>query len=124
MTEEKERVANYRCVYVTEITDALHFYTQDVETGERRRDLPEPSPVGKPPRHASSEFAESRESFRSPASRRNVKRYSLPLFSQGSLLILMYLTLSCTALNLQYRFNSDSLVLHLKLHFKLKNIYS
>lgn len=49
VTEEKERVANYRCVYVTEITDALHFYTQDVETGERRRDLPEPSAVGKPP---------------------------------------------------------------------------
>ena len=34
VTEEKERVANYRAVYVTEICDTLHFYTQDVETGE------------------------------------------------------------------------------------------
>lgn len=33
-TEEKERVAKYRAVYVTEITDGLHFYAQDVETGE------------------------------------------------------------------------------------------
>lgn len=33
LTEEKERVANYKPVYVTEITDTLHFYTQDVETG-------------------------------------------------------------------------------------------
>lgn len=33
MSEEKERVAKYRAVYVTEITDTLHFYTQDVETG-------------------------------------------------------------------------------------------
>uniref|UniRef100_A0A667ZXG1 Staphylococcal nuclease domain-containing protein n=1 Tax=Myripristis murdjan TaxID=586833 RepID=A0A667ZXG1_9TELE len=33
LSEEKERVANYRSVYVTEITDSLHFYTQDVETG-------------------------------------------------------------------------------------------
>lgn len=31
--EEKERTANYRAVYVTEITDTMHFYTQDVETG-------------------------------------------------------------------------------------------
>lgn len=34
MSEEKERVANYRPVYVTEISDSLHFYTQDVETGK------------------------------------------------------------------------------------------
>lgn len=34
VSEEKERVAKYRAVYVTEITDTLHFYTQDVETGE------------------------------------------------------------------------------------------
>lgn len=34
VSEEKERVANYRPVYVTEITDGMHFYTQDVETGE------------------------------------------------------------------------------------------
>lgn len=34
VSEEKERVANYRPVYVTEITDTLHFYTQDVETGK------------------------------------------------------------------------------------------
>lgn len=33
VSEEKERVANYRAVYVTEISDTLHFYTQDVETG-------------------------------------------------------------------------------------------
>lgn len=33
-TEEKERVAKYRSVYVTEITDGMHFYAQDVETGE------------------------------------------------------------------------------------------
>lgn len=33
VAEEKERVASYRAVYVTEITDAMHFYTQDVETG-------------------------------------------------------------------------------------------
>lgn len=31
--EAKERVANYKPVYVTEICDTLHFYTQDVETG-------------------------------------------------------------------------------------------
>lgn len=34
LTEEKERVAKYRSVYVTEITDGMHFYAQDVETGE------------------------------------------------------------------------------------------
>lgn len=34
LSEEKERVANYKPVYVTEITDGLHFYTQDVETGK------------------------------------------------------------------------------------------
>ncbi|KAM7378301.1 hypothetical protein PAMA_013278 [Pampus argenteus] len=33
VTEEKERVANYKPVYVTEITDTLHVYAQDVETG-------------------------------------------------------------------------------------------
>lgn len=32
--EEKERTANYKAVFVTEITDDLHFYVQDVETGE------------------------------------------------------------------------------------------
>lgn len=33
MLEEKERTANYKPVFVTEITDDLHFYVQDVETG-------------------------------------------------------------------------------------------
>lgn len=32
--EEKERSASYKPVIVTEITDNLHFYVQDVETGE------------------------------------------------------------------------------------------
>lgn len=32
--EEKERTANYKPVFVTEVTDDLHFYVQDVETGE------------------------------------------------------------------------------------------
>lgn len=32
--EEKERSASYKPVFVTEITDDLHFYVQDVETGE------------------------------------------------------------------------------------------
>ncbi|KAF1536478.1 Staphylococcal nuclease domain-containing protein 1, partial [Eudyptes schlegeli] len=32
--EEKERTANYKPVFVTEITDDLHFYVQDVETGK------------------------------------------------------------------------------------------
>lgn len=36
VSEEKERVAKYRPVYVTEISDSLHFYTQDVETGNLR----------------------------------------------------------------------------------------
>lgn len=36
VSEEKERVPNYRPVYVTEISDSLHFYTQDVETGNVR----------------------------------------------------------------------------------------
>ncbi|NWQ85557.1 SND1 protein, partial [Burhinus bistriatus] len=31
--EEKERTANYKPVFVTEITDDLHFSVQDVETG-------------------------------------------------------------------------------------------
>lgn len=35
--EEKERTANYKPVFVTEITDDLHFYVQDVETGEGRQ---------------------------------------------------------------------------------------
>uniref|UniRef100_A0A673BIQ7 Staphylococcal nuclease domain-containing protein n=1 Tax=Sphaeramia orbicularis TaxID=375764 RepID=A0A673BIQ7_9TELE len=41
LSEEKERVANYRPVYVTEITDTLHFYTQDVETGGQLESLME-----------------------------------------------------------------------------------
>uniref|UniRef100_A0A8C9YHA3 Staphylococcal nuclease domain-containing protein 1 n=1 Tax=Sander lucioperca TaxID=283035 RepID=A0A8C9YHA3_SANLU len=41
VTEEKERVANYRAVYVTEICDTLHFYTQDVETGGQLESLME-----------------------------------------------------------------------------------
>ncbi|KAM4615657.1 staphylococcal nuclease domain-containing protein 1 [Polymixia lowei] len=41
LSEEKERVANYRAVYVTEITDSLHFYTQDVETGGQLESLME-----------------------------------------------------------------------------------
>uniref|UniRef100_A0A674A9B2 Staphylococcal nuclease domain-containing protein n=1 Tax=Salmo trutta TaxID=8032 RepID=A0A674A9B2_SALTR len=39
--EEKERTANYRAVYVTEITDTMHFYTQDVETGTQLENLME-----------------------------------------------------------------------------------
>uniref|UniRef100_A0A8C3BCJ6 Staphylococcal nuclease domain-containing protein 1 n=1 Tax=Cairina moschata TaxID=8855 RepID=A0A8C3BCJ6_CAIMO len=58
--EEKERTANYKPVFVTEITDDLHFYVQDVETGEGRRGggggvavglgslLRAPSPCGDP----------------------------------------------------------------------------
>ncbi|KAL0963016.1 hypothetical protein UPYG_G00348450 [Umbra pygmaea] len=41
VTEEKERTANYRAVYVTEITDSMHFYTQDVETGVSGENLME-----------------------------------------------------------------------------------
>ncbi|XP_061085447.1 staphylococcal nuclease domain-containing protein 1 [Conger conger] len=41
VTEQKERVANYRGVYVTEITDGLHFYAQDVETGAQLESLME-----------------------------------------------------------------------------------
>ncbi|MFT7799310.1 staphylococcal nuclease domain-containing protein 1 [Arapaima gigas] len=41
VTEEKERIANYKPVYVTEITDSLHFYTQDVETGTQLENLME-----------------------------------------------------------------------------------
>ena len=33
VAEEKERSATYRPVFVTEVTDELHFYVQDVETG-------------------------------------------------------------------------------------------
>uniref|UniRef100_A0AAQ4NTM5 Staphylococcal nuclease domain-containing protein n=1 Tax=Gasterosteus aculeatus aculeatus TaxID=481459 RepID=A0AAQ4NTM5_GASAC len=39
--EAKERVANYKPVYVTEICDTLHFYTQDVETGAQLENLME-----------------------------------------------------------------------------------
>uniref|UniRef100_A0A669BL58 Staphylococcal nuclease domain-containing protein 1 n=1 Tax=Oreochromis niloticus TaxID=8128 RepID=A0A669BL58_ORENI len=41
LSEEKERVANYKPVYVTEITDTLHFYAQDVETGSQLESLME-----------------------------------------------------------------------------------
>uniref|UniRef100_A0A672R1H1 Staphylococcal nuclease domain-containing protein 1 n=1 Tax=Sinocyclocheilus grahami TaxID=75366 RepID=A0A672R1H1_SINGR len=41
LTEEKERVAKYRAVYVTEITDGLHFFAQDVETGTKLESLME-----------------------------------------------------------------------------------
>uniref|UniRef100_A0A3Q3JRS6 Staphylococcal nuclease domain-containing protein n=1 Tax=Monopterus albus TaxID=43700 RepID=A0A3Q3JRS6_MONAL len=41
LSEEKERVANYRAVYVTEISDTLHIYTQDVETGSQLESLME-----------------------------------------------------------------------------------
>uniref|UniRef100_A0A673HXE2 Staphylococcal nuclease domain-containing protein n=1 Tax=Sinocyclocheilus rhinocerous TaxID=307959 RepID=A0A673HXE2_9TELE len=41
LTEEKERVAKYRPVYVTEITDGLHFFAQDVETGTKLESLME-----------------------------------------------------------------------------------
>lgn len=34
VAEEKERTTNYKPVFVTEITDDLHFYVQDVETGQ------------------------------------------------------------------------------------------
>lgn len=34
VVEEKERNVNYKSVLVTEITDELHFYVQDVETGK------------------------------------------------------------------------------------------
>ncbi|CAI5786753.1 nuclease domain-containing 1 [Podarcis lilfordi] len=39
--EEKERTANYKPVFVTEITDDLHFYVQDVETGTQLEKLME-----------------------------------------------------------------------------------
>ncbi|KAF7694131.1 staphylococcal nuclease domain-containing protein 1 [Silurus meridionalis] len=41
LSEEKERVAKYKAVYVTEITDGLHFFTQDVETGAQLESLME-----------------------------------------------------------------------------------
>ncbi|XP_073435341.1 staphylococcal nuclease domain-containing protein 1 isoform X1 [Dendrobates tinctorius] len=41
VVEEKERSANYRPVLVTEITDELHFYVQDVETGTQLEKLME-----------------------------------------------------------------------------------
>lgn len=45
--EEKERTANYKPVFVTEITDDLHFYVQDVETGTGGTRGP-PAPGGAP----------------------------------------------------------------------------
>ncbi|XP_039181261.1 staphylococcal nuclease domain-containing protein 1 [Crotalus tigris] len=39
--EEKERTANYKPVFVTEVTDDLHFYVQDVETGTQLEKLME-----------------------------------------------------------------------------------
>ncbi|KAF6086860.1 staphylococcal nuclease and tudor domain containing 1 [Phyllostomus discolor] len=39
--EEKERSAAYKPVFVTEITDDLHFYVQDVETGTQLEKLME-----------------------------------------------------------------------------------
>ncbi|TFK00874.1 centromere protein W [Platysternon megacephalum] len=39
--EEKERTASYKPVFVTEITDELHFYVQDVETGTQLEKLME-----------------------------------------------------------------------------------
>lgn len=52
--EEKERSATYKPVFVTEITDDLHFYVQDVETGECSGPAqaalpPGPSPTAQPP---------------------------------------------------------------------------
>ncbi|KAM6985865.1 staphylococcal nuclease domain-containing protein 1 [Aplochiton taeniatus] len=41
VTEEKERQASYRAVFVTDITDGLHFYAQDVETGAQLESLME-----------------------------------------------------------------------------------
>ncbi|KAM9311355.1 staphylococcal nuclease domain-containing protein 1 [Gastrophryne carolinensis] len=41
LVEEKERNANYKPVFVTEITDDLHFYVQDVETGTQLEKLME-----------------------------------------------------------------------------------
>nr|AAH63211.1 staphylococcal nuclease domain containing 1 [Xenopus tropicalis] len=41
VVEEKERNANYKPVLVTEITDELHFYIQDVETGTQLEKLME-----------------------------------------------------------------------------------
>lgn len=41
VAEEKERTTNYKPVFVTEITDDLHFYVQDVETGTQLEKLME-----------------------------------------------------------------------------------
>uniref|UniRef100_A0A8C4STL7 Staphylococcal nuclease domain-containing protein n=1 Tax=Erpetoichthys calabaricus TaxID=27687 RepID=A0A8C4STL7_ERPCA len=41
VTEEKERIVNYKPVFITEITDELHFYVQDVETGSQLEKLME-----------------------------------------------------------------------------------
>lgn len=46
--EEKERSASYKPVFVTEITDDLHFYVQDVETGECSGPGPGPAASGAP----------------------------------------------------------------------------
>lgn len=47
--EEEERSASYKPVFVTEITDDLHFYVQDVETGERSGPAPGRAASGAPP---------------------------------------------------------------------------
>uniref|UniRef100_A0A4W3GYI4 Tudor domain-containing protein n=1 Tax=Callorhinchus milii TaxID=7868 RepID=A0A4W3GYI4_CALMI len=41
VAEEKERTTNYKPVFVTEVTDDLHFYVQDVETGTQLEKLME-----------------------------------------------------------------------------------
>lgn len=41
VVEEKERVTDYKHVLVTEITDDMHFYIQDVETGAQLEKLME-----------------------------------------------------------------------------------
>lgn len=49
--EEKERSASYKPVFVTEITDDLHFYVQDVETGECSGPGPLPPSLWHGPAH-------------------------------------------------------------------------
>ena len=51
--EEKERSATYKPVFVTEITDDLHFYVQDVETGECAQAQPRPAAHPPGPGHHS-----------------------------------------------------------------------
>ncbi|XP_066490131.1 staphylococcal nuclease domain-containing protein 1 isoform X2 [Tiliqua scincoides] len=41
VSEEKERTTSYKPVFVTEITDELHFYVQDMETGTQLEKLME-----------------------------------------------------------------------------------